>query len=254
MPFGLQATKLTVVRGAEALTRKEDFLQYIRDRGTLSRNYVIFISTEAGLRRDEEGATWEPLVFLKGKGSLVECRPFTASTAKHAVSWASERANIQIRVSEHLLNRANGDMRVVRDTLDKLSAFPGEASLRDVDEMFEEIAAQDMLDAIFAMDKKSALAALQDLPTSEYSRMIGLIDARLELAGHVHDLRVSGKNSGEIARSAGNKAFLVPRMLPVAKYYDKGRRLRIRKYLALLDEYSEWGVPDGALEGLISIW
>lgn len=256
LPFGIKATRLNIVLGAEKLKNGAAFTQYIKDRGALPRNYVIFVSDEPTLRKisEEKRDLWEPLEFLKGKGSLVECRAFTSATAKYAVEWVKQKAEIRGRVAEHLLNRANGDLRIVRDTVRKLLVFPGEITLRIVSEMFEEQPADTFLGALFALDRKTAYSALEELPKSEYLRTLGLVDARLDLAGLVHDMLVSHKTSGEIARAAGSKGFLVPDMLPVAKHYNKNRRVRIRNYLALLDGYSYYGVPEGALEGLVAVW
>jgi DNA polymerase III delta subunit len=254
-PFGNDAKRMTIVRGAEKLALDERFEQYIKDRGALPRNYVIFVSTEEQLRRKEEARGLDDkLEYLKGRGSVIECRPFTNATAKHAVTWVKEKANIRGRVAEYMLNRATGDLRLVRDTLGKLAVVQGEISMRLVDEMFEERPDDTFLNALFAMDRKTALAALKEMPRSEYSRTVGLVDARLDLAGLVHDMLVEQKSSGEIAKAAGNKGFLVPEMLPVAKHYDKKRRLRIRQFLATIDGYTEFGVPDGALEALVAIW
>lgn len=256
LPFGPGALRMTVVLGAEKLKDGDTFTQYIKDRGALPRNYVIFISHEEFLRKQEEGKKplWEPLEYLKGRGALVECRAFTSATAKHAVEWVKQKADIRGRVAEHLLNRSAGDLRLVRDTIQKLSVFDGEITLRLVSEMLEERPSDSFLGALFALDRKTALKALQELPKSEYNRTLGLVDARLDLAGLVHDLLVAHKSSGEIARAAGNKGFLVPEMLPVAKHYNKNRRIRIRNYLAIVDGYTQYGVPDGALEGLIAVW
>lgn len=254
-PFGDDAKRLTIVRGAEELPLDDTFVQYVKDRGALPKNYVIFISSEEQLRKQENNrSVVAELEFLKGRGTLVECRPFTASTAKHAVTWVKQKADLRGRVAEYLLNRATGDLRLVRDTLNKIMVVQGDVSMRLVDEMFEERPNDTFLGALFAMDRKTALAALQEMPRSDYSRTIGLVDARLDLAGLVHDMMIDQKSSGEIARAAGSKGFLVPDMLPVAKYYDKKRRLRIRKYLATVDGYSEYGVPDGALEALVALW
>lgn len=255
LPFGNSVNRLTVVRGAEKLKNDSLFLQYIKDRGALPRNYVIFISSEEGLRRSEDKKTsWEPLEFLKGRGALIECRPFTSATAKHAVTWVKEKADIHGRVAEYLLNRATGDLRLVRDTVAKLSSFPGEISVRVVSEMFEEKPSDTFLGALFAMDRRTAMHAISEIPRSDYSKTLGLVDARLELAGMVHDMLIQQKSHGEIARAAGNKGFLVPEMLPVAKHYNKKRRMQIRKYLAMVDGFSEYGVPDGALEALVTVW
>jgi hypothetical protein len=256
LPFGDDRTRLTIVRGAESLPLDDNFVQYVKDRGTLPRNYVIFISSEPYLRRrDEESrAIADSLEYLKTRGYLIECKAFTAATAKHAVEWVKEKANIRGQVAEYVLNRATGDLRLVRDTMAKVSVFPGEVTLRIVDEMFEAQPDDTFLGALFAIDRKTALRALEDLPQSEYSRTIGLIDARLDLAGLVHDLMIENRTPGEISRAAGSKGFLVPEMLPVAKHYDKNRRLRIRKFLATIDGYTEYGVPDGSLEALVALW
>lgn len=255
LPFGSSVNRLTVVRGAEKLKNDALFAQYIKDRAAFPRNYVIFVSSEPAARRSEDKkALWEPLEYLKGRGTTIECRAFTSSTAKHAVTWVKEKANIRGSVAEYLLNRATGDLRLVRDTIAKLSVFPGEISLKVVSEMFEEKPADTFLGAIFALDRKTAMHAIAEIPRGEYSKTLGLVDARLELAGQVHDMLIQRKTSGEIARAAGNKGFLVPEMLPVAKHYDKKRRLRIRSFLASVDTFSDYGVPDGALEALVILW
>lgn len=252
-PFGTQAYRLSIVRGAEKILSSEQFQQYIKDRGTLPRNYVIFVSSEEFLRK-EDGRTWEPLELLKTRGSMIECRPFTSATAKHAVTWVRTKADIRGRVAEHLLNRATGDLRLVRDTLNKLKSFPGEVTLKVIDEMFEARPDDDFISALFALDRKTASAALKEIPASEYGRTLGLVDARLDIAGMIHDLQIQKKTPGEIAKMAGKKGFLVPELLPVAKHYNKKRRLKIRKYLAMVDGYAEFGYPEGALEGLTAIW
>ena len=254
LPFGMDVNRVTIVRGAENIKDTESFVQYIKDRGALPRNYVVFVSAEPTIRKDEKNETWSPLDYLKTRGAVVECKPFTAATAKHAVTWVMQKAEIRGSVAEHMLNRATGDLRLVRDTINKLKVFPGEITLRVVSDMFEERPGDTFLGALFSLDRKTALKALKEVPRDDYSKTLGLVDARLDLAGLVHDLLIEHKSSGEIAKIAGNKGFLVPDMLPVAKHYDKRRRLRIRKFLATVDEYSNTGIPDGALEALIALW
>jgi len=257
LPFGNNKIRLTIVRGAEKLKQSDWFIQYIKDRGSLPRNYVVFVSSETILRKGEDEQSrllWLPLEYLKTRGAVVECKAFTNNTAKHAVSWVKEKLDIRGRVAEFLLNRATGDLRLVRDTMGKMAQFEGEVTLRHISEMFDERPDDSFLGALFALDRRTAMKALKELPTSEYAKTLGLVDARLELAGMVHDMLVQKKTPGDIAKAAGNKGFLVPEMLPVAKHYDKNRRQRIRNYLATVDTYSEYGVPDGALEALVVLW
>lgn len=257
-PLG-KGYKLTIVRHADALLEDETFSRFVASRGKLPRNYSIFVGDSASLPRREstqgKGELVPALYALKGRGSIVECRAFTASSAKYAVEWVKDKGDIRGSVAEYLLNRATGDLRLVRDTLNKINLFPGEITTGIVNEILEDRPDDTFLDSIFALDKKNALKALKELPLDQYSRTLGLLDARLELAGLVHDMLVERKPTSEIARAAGNKSFLLPDILPVAKYYDKKRRLRIRSVLGTIDNHSsEYGLPDGALIALVALW
>lgn len=259
LPFGTKGNRLVVVNNADKLLETPQFFSFVQTRGSRPRNFTIFVSNDESLRREEvergRGEIVPNLTYLKTRGTLIECRAFTAATAKYAVEWVKEKGNIRGQVAEHLLNRATGDLRLVRDTLRKLSLFPGEITLPVVNEMMEEMPDDTFLSALFALDRKTALKSLKDVPKEEYSKTLGLVDARLDLAGLVHDLLIEKKSPGDIARAAGNKSFLVPEMLPVAKYYDKKRRLRIRSVLATIDGYTAThGVPDGAMEVLVASW
>lgn len=258
LPFGTDGKRFTIVTNASKLLTPL-FTQYVKDRASFPRNYVVFVSDDPMLKRVEtergRGELAPELTFLKTRGSMIECRAFTSATAKYAVEWVKEKADIQGRVAVHLLNRATGDLRLVRDTLAKVSLFPGEVGISVVNDMLDARPDDTFLGALFSINRPDALAALKELPRDQYSKTLGLVDARLELAGLVHDLLVERKNPGEIARAAGNKSFLVPEMLPVAKHYDKARRLRIRQLLATIDGHAaESGIPDGSMEALVALW
>lgn len=257
LPFG-KGNRLNVVRHADSLLKSPRFTQFISDRGKMPRAFTIFVSDEAIIPKAEnaEGKMEmiPPLVFLKTRGALIECRPFTETTAKYAVEWVKTKADIRGVVAEQVLNRSAGQLRHVRDTINKFAVLDIEPTVSLVNELMEEQPGDAFLDALFVLNRKEALKSLAILPQSEYARTLGLVDARLELAGHVHDMLVEKKTTGEIVRSAGNKSFLVPDILPVAKHYDKKRRVRIRKLLALIDTYSDYGAPDGCLELLVAHW
>lgn len=123
-----------------------------------------------------------------------------------------------------------------------------------VNELLSEMPRDTFSDALVAIDKKTALLALERLTPSEYSRTLGMLDQRLDLAGMVHDLMLEHKTASEIARAAGNKNFLVPEIMKVAKHYDSKRRLEIRQVLALADETLRSGEHVGVLEVVVSQW
>lgn len=258
LPFGIGTERLAIVWNAEKLTG-ENIIHYLADRRFFPANKVVFVSREADVPKvlDEETKREVPVPFIeeiRKKGQLIQCRQFTENTAKYAVRWVMESARINSTNAAHLLNRANGDLRLVRDVIAKLKVFPADVTLATINTMLAERPKDTFINSLFALDRKTALKALNEMPRSEWSRTLGLLDARLELAGYVHDQQVQHKSPGEIARGAGNKSFLVPDMLPVAKYYDIKRRQKIRGLLSLIDEYTTTGIPNGAFEVLVAFW
>ena len=264
LPMGHGGYRLTVVRNAEKLKKDEFFEVLIRDRLSHPNNYVVFVSNEEELSRIApgegeklvrgKGELIPRLAGMKGKGHTIECKPFTDITAKHAVVWVQEKAKIKPVVAAHLLNRSDGDLRIVRDVCNKLSVFPGEITLTVINDMLAQRPRDSFVDALMALDKKTALMALRELPRSEWSRTIGLLDSRLELAGMVHDMQIDHKSPGEIAKAAGTRSFLIKDVLPVSKHYDSKRRLKIREVLSLVDEYRTTGYPEGSMSVLVNFW
>lgn len=257
-PMGIKADRLVLIWNAELLD-PEAIEHYIEDKKYFPKNFLVMVSNESELPKvpvagSPRGELPAHLQKLKTRGQIIQCRPFTASTARFAVRWVQESARISSQVAAHLLNRANGDLRLVRDVIEKLRVFPDAITLSTVNTLLAEQPKDTFINSLFALDRKTALKSLAEMPRTEWPRVLGLIDARLELAGYVHDRQIEHKTPGEIARGAGNKSFLVPDILPVAKYYDNKRRMKIRELLAAIDEYTSTGIPNGALEVLVAFW
>ncbi len=263
-PVG-SGNRLVVVRNANLIQSWGSFMDWVKYRRLNPRTYVVLVSNDDRLLRDEpspeakrRGAkpTMAPhlLSISAPKGHLVECRPFTQETAPQAVLWVQAKIRVRDGVAAHLLNRANGDLRLVRDVCVKLAAFPDEITLTTINEVLSERPRETFADALIALDKKTALLALEETPPSEYGRMIGYLDSRLDLAGLVHDMQSEFKSPSEIARAAGNKGFLVKDLIPVAKHYDAARRLGIRKMMVLVDEALTGGQQASVMQALVAFW
>lgn len=252
---------LVVVRNAERLKQTDRLIEWVATRTMNPRTYLVLISNEGKIPRltptEEErrlGARAEMvphLAALSGKGHIIECRPYTMDSAKHAVSWVQTKVGIRQNVAEHLLERSNGDLRLVRDVCRKLAAFGQDPSIPMVNELLAQRPRDTFTDALIALDKKAALLALESLPVSLYYSTLGLLDSRLDLAGTVHDLQGEQKTLGEIARRVGPLSFLVKDVAPVAKHYDAKRRLAIRQLLAVADEALRGGATVGVMEALV---
>jgi DNA polymerase III delta subunit len=256
--------RLVIVRDAEKLKQKDRLIDFVTERTRNPLTYLIFVSNESSLPRKaptqeqknkrSKGDFEDYIDVLKGKGYAIECKPFTATTAKHAVMWVQSKAPMRDGIAGHLLNRSNGNLRLVRDVCEKLAVFPDDISLTTVNGMLTERPRDSFAEALLAMDKKTALLALREIQPGEYGRLIGLLDAQLDLAGMIHDMQLEHKTPSEMARAAGNRNFLVPDLIPVAKHYDPKRRLTIRRTLAMLDEAYRAGNRIGLMESLVVLW
>jgi hypothetical protein len=262
-PMG-QSPRLLVIRNAEALKDWDRFIDWIKNRSHNPKTFLILVSNEERIPRTEltpeqrrhgEKAEVLPHIAAIGtKGHVIECRPYTNATAKYAVQWVQSKVRMREGVAAHLLNRADGDLRLVRDVCTKLSVFPGEITISTISGMLIERPRDSFSDALLAMDKKTALLALKDLQPSEYSLTLGYLDSRLDLAGTIHDMQVEHRPQTEIVRAVGSQGFLVKDIILIAKHYDAKRRLTIRKMLALADEALRYGSSDGVMEAIVAFW
>jgi len=255
-----EGSRLIVVRSAERLKSKDRIVKFIKGKASNPRVYVVFVSNEEKIPRNEPKSRDEkpePVDYIAAfgtRGHVIECRPYTAATAKHAVGWVQSKIKIYDQEAAYLLNRANGDLRLVRDMCTKLALFPGTITKTTIEGMLSEKPRETFSDALIALDKRQALLALESLSVSEYSRAIGMLEMRLDLAGIIHDRQVERKQMADILKVAGNKAFLVREVIPYAKHYDSKRRLQIRKILSLADETLRSGQHTGVLELLVHLW
>lgn len=263
-PQGARQARLVVVRNAERLTNPERILEFARRADAHPNAYVVLVSSAAALprldptedqkHRRAKGDIVPYLADLKTRGHLVECKPFTQDTAKVAVEWVQARTKMRENVAAYLLDRANGDMRLVRDVCNKVTVFGHEATISAINELLSEQPRDTLVDALVALNKKEALAALERLQPDEYSRTVGLLDSQLDLAGLIHDMSAAHHTTYEIQRAAGNKNFLVKDLLPVARTYDAKRRSEIRKTLSVADEALRAGARTGVMEAIIASW
>lgn len=258
------SARIVVIRNADALVNWDRFTAWVKARTSNPRTYLVLVSTLPRVPKTEptqeerrKGArpeVVEHLAMLGTRGHIIECRSFTSATAKYSVPWAQSKVAMREHVAKHLMERSSFDLRIVRDVLAKLAAFPGEANIMVINDLLAEQPRDSFADALLALDRKTALLALRDISEEDYSRIIGLLDSRLELAGLVHDMTVEHASPRDIAKAAGSQAWLVPDILPVSKHYDAKRRHKIRKALAVADSAHRAGASTGVMEALVLLW
>lgn len=260
--FGLpvaDGNRLVVVRSAERLKSPERILDFARRADASPRSYVVFVSADDSVPRQEPGEDERrgavvPWLTLGARGQYIECKPFTIDTAPVAVEWVQAKTGMRASVAGHLLNRADGRMRLVRDTCAKISILTRDPTVSAINELLSAQPRDTLVDALLAMDKKEALLALERVQPGEYSRILGMLDAQLDLAGLVHDMQIARATSYDIMRAAGNKGFLVKDLMKVSRHYDSKRRTLIRQVLAVADDALKSGAREGVMEAVIALW
>jgi len=256
--------RLVVVRHVEKIHEWDRFVQWVKDRSRNPRTYVVMVSSEATVPKTEptpeerrHGTRPEPLPHIAcigTKGHVVECKPFTSATALRSVEWVRSKAPMRDGIARHLLTRSNWDLRLVRDTCLKLAVFPGEITISVINAMMAEQPRDSFTDALLALDRKTALLAAETIPRDEIGRIIGLLDAKLDKAGMIHDMQSDHRSPGDMAKALGPQAFLLTELIKVSKHYDAKRRLSIRKTLAVADEAYRSGQTTGLLEVVVAFW
>lgn len=262
-PLGT-SVRVVVIRHAQQIKNWDRFLLWAKNHKLNPRTYVVLISDEPGVPKTEvtqqerrRGAKPQPLPHIAALdhwGRVVECKPFTSATTNTSLEWVKAKVPMRDPVARHLLTRANWDLRLVRDICFKLSVFPGEPTIQVVNTIMEEQPRDELVDALMALDRRTALLAAQRVDPGEIGRIIGLLDSRLEKAALIHDMQSSYATTLEMRRALGGQAFLLHDYLQVAKHYDSKRLLSIRGVLATADAAYQTGQKVGVLETLISLW
>lgn len=262
-PMGT-SPRVVVVRHVEKIVVWDRFIQWVKDRGKNPRTYLIMVSDEEGVPKTvptyaerREGIRPQPLphiAIIGTKGHVVECKQFTTATSLKAVEWVKSKAKMSDMSARFLLTRTNWDLRMVRDACLKASLFPGEITSSVVADLVTEQPGESLADAILALDRKTALLAAQSIDYSEIGKLLGLLDAKLDKAGEVHDMVAAHRTFGEMTKALGPQAFLLPELMKISKHYDTNRRTKIRGVLAIADEAYRSGATVGVMEAVISMW
>ena len=263
-PVDGQTKRLVIVRSAEQLKRLEGVAEFMSTKNKNPLTHVIFVSNEPELGRFDptpeqkkerkKGDLFPHISANQGKGATIECKPFTQATAKHAVSWVQSKVEIRRGVAGKLLERANGDLRLTRDAIQKLAAFPDEITEQTINLLLSARPRMSFVDALIEIDKRAALLALDYMPQSEYSSAIGLLDQRLEVLGRVREMVISHQPMSKITAALGTMGFLARDLVPVSKMYDNKRRDACRHLLAKTDEAVRAGIAKGPMELLVHFW
>lgn len=249
------AKRLTVVRDAEKIKRWQPMIEWLQESRLTPNSYLLLVSNDTELpyvKKDGKTDGLQPFAeAIKARGHLVRC----ATPSEEAlVGWVQRRVACSEDTAKYLLERSAGELGLVQSVGQKLALFPGEPSREIIDVLCVERPAEDFTEAIISGRKPKALSALEGLSERDYSKVIGLLDSRLDLLSKLHLALRRRMSMREIVSMKGVHVFIARPLIPYSKNYDPIRVRRCRQLLAVIDDALRSGARDGCMEALVSLW
>lgn len=259
-PLDPRSPRVLVIRDAERIERWDRIATWLKGRRYMPNVRLIFISNEAKEPRirNEEDSTWVAPAHIqmirKASGMVVGCNEFTEKTAHVAVAWVRSLYDMRANVAGHLLNRADGNLRLVRDAALKLRALERDASISLVNELLPQAPRHTFVDALIHLDRKTALQRIPQMHVANYRREIALLDSQLTFLNDLHHLQIRQASFADMARELTNRAFLIKEFIEDAKNYDSKNVARRRTLLAFADSILKQGAKVAVMEALVLNW
>lgn len=184
---------------------------------------------------------------------VIDCKlPNLGDTVK----WIKSKVKTDDRTASYLVEKAGGDLLKISNLCSKLNILGMVLTNNIVDALITEASADSFVDSLVLLDKKSALLAIEEVSSEDYSKIIGQLASRLIAVGKLNKaLRVRTTSEKELAQRLGNGYYWVIRkFVSVAPRYDENKRMSRHRVLAIADDAVQQGVRDGVLEVLVNAW
>ncbi len=252
-PMTPGGNRLLVVRDAEKITSWAPFSSWIAGLRTLPGVYLLFVSGEDDLPRtgsSKRAPVKEHIEAMRPpRGHVVRC---TELSEDDAVAWVKARSPLDDSTARHLLTRVAGHLGDAAAVCAKLSVFgPVQVSPAIVDQLVEARPADDFADSLLAGDKAAALAHIPALSDTDLTKLVALLDQRLDLFTQLWEAQAQGRYGRAVT---GVNPYLVRKYTPLVKHYQPHRRARCRQVLAVVDDAVRSGSRSGVWEVLVALW
>jgi len=263
-PVDPSAPRFVLVREAERIRHWLPLKDWITNSRALPTVHLVFVSSEPDFTKEDDKLA-PPCSWIRqwSSGDLVRCSPLAATVPtkngrptragpSDAVAWVQNICPMSERTAIYLLTKSGGDLSRAKNTAIKARMFGG-LTERAVDLLGTNAPEEDFVLRLIALDKAEAIKAAPLVPPSEYPRVLGEVEYRLQTVSKVQDL-LRQRRSAHEAGAVGLPVFAAKQVWTSAKHYDDRKQEHCRKVLAMLDEYVQSGSRDGVLEGLVALW
>lgn len=251
--------RLVIVRDAERLKNMEmlkDWLTTSLFRGSRTPGTTaVFLSNAAEWPMDHEVATRE--VLVKSSTALyVRCalpkdeRDRRKRVQEILCGWG----NIDPTHAIILAERVNFDMAEARTVMAKAAYFRGTLNARAIEALAPVKVEDDIVWSLLGLDKRRASQALQELPDTQVSRVIGALTAHVEVLGRLNGVLTRGLSVRDLSSKMNISETYARKLLPFAKLYPRKATVHRTLLLNKVDAAWQRGAREGVLEVLVAGW
>lgn len=256
LPLDLGTPILTVVHNAQLITDWEPLYRWLAE---VARQdcYAIFFSSEDDFPRSLPKASQklgdlDPHVkAFQSKGSIVRC---LKQSDEDISKWVeSKLKGVKSDIASYIVSRSGSDAKRVRDGVSKLLLLPSKSiTTKIIDALIPINPTDDFVESLLLGNKTQAL--LVSIKSEDLLSVVRLLDSRMDLLTAVNSGKTENLSIRDIAEKHGVSDFLIKRYSEVSKQYDRSRRARVKKILAVLEDAVMSGAEDGVVEALVAVW
>ena len=246
------ANRLILVRDADKISNWEQLKGWFADSRQLVTTYLMFVSDHADYPMvPDTKELMEHVELIRSKGKVVRC----SMPNEHELSlWIKRNSTFGDATTKFLIERAGSDLPTIANVCRKSMMFKQDPGNVIVKQLTEEFANESFADSLIFGNKKAALLSLEQLPASEFAKIIGQLYARLDTLYVLHKAAPNFNTMKEMSAATGLKIFLIQRYLSVARVYDRNKVTKCKNVLTIVDDAIQRNATDAAMELLVTLW
>jgi DNA polymerase III delta subunit len=235
-PSNPDARRLVVVRSANLLESVEPLVSWaMAARHRLPTTYAVFVSDSP----DIPGG-W--LKSIRRLTYVVKCAfPNENDLLAWAQTFVPTLGHIDLAA---LVDRAGGSLRAIHDVLRKVALLCQPPSFELLVSLVGDAVVTDFVESLLALRKPQAFAAAEAVDSSEWPRLLGLLDSRLDVLSMLY----ADRRTREVT------PWLAQRYNRIAGFYDPSRVRHARDVLERLDDAVHSGAQGAVPEVLVMLW
>jgi DNA polymerase III delta subunit len=236
--------RLVVIHNSDLIKKWEPIIEWTTSR--MKDTTLLCVGNE--VKPDTKQAYFRPFVE---KGRFIECKPLND---EQMLDYIVRSGKFTKLAAETLVRRTGGSMFRILNEMKKLEYLPPPVTPEVVEEYVLVSESDQLVDALFANDKKAAMHIAESLDQKELGFILGSLEYALSNLVLLVSVRDRQASAVDISERTGIPMFLMGKYFAWAKGVTTNVLYKRIKLLANVDALSKRGHTTGVLERLIVLW